>query len=120
MTNTKPKLSTVLRTAINTYLWNGVDARDSVMECPTFICVAIDSATDSRDTADTLKAHIMHDIGHHCYSNGRSATTFTEALLNSGYTLAERVAIHNNTAELQQLRYMYADFIAYWLEDQGL
>ena len=128
-TNKLPALSAILRTAIDNNLWEGTGKPPNhaidYFGKPIYICDAVERTvyTMARElgvsdsiaefTKGQLVEAIMYDIDTY------NASTFQVALSRSAANQDERNTAWANTEEVQQLRYMYADFLAYMLEDEG-
>ena len=114
------KLSTILRHAIDTELWDGV-TNCSAYNKSTYLCIAVERAADELidvytdgDKIKQIQDVILTDLRTY------NTTTITVALSRSmGDDTAARTAMWDNNEEQQQIRYMYADFLAYMLEDEG-
>lgn len=114
------ELATVLRYAVDNYLWDGTGERPGLpgtqsAKHTAYVCVAIERATNNARALNTLKALVMEDI-----SSYNNATTFNVALSRAAQNAEERTVAWTKDEEVQAMRFMYADFLAHYLESEGL
>jgi hypothetical protein len=105
------KTSEFIRAAVNQYLSPKL-RKEFNATATKYLCVAFDrfdSPDNSMNTSAKLKRIIEEDLAR----LGSGGTFYSAAIVNCGWREFE------DNDEFQQLRFMYAEFLALYFEDLG-